>query len=57
MGLCFSVSKPVPPPPSLKNIYKALDLDEGLKQIVNESEGKLAHFKTPKHGDLTKWAE
>eukprot|EP00178_Gracilaria_changii_P012186 TRINITY_DN3445_c0_g1_i1.p1 TRINITY_DN3445_c0_g1~~TRINITY_DN3445_c0_g1_i1.p1 ORF type:complete len:103 (-),score=3.40 TRINITY_DN3445_c0_g1_i1:195-503(-) len=23
-GLCFSVLKPVPPPPSLKNIYKNL---------------------------------
>ena len=23
-GLCFSVMKPVPPPPSLKNIYKNL---------------------------------
>lgn len=44
-GLCFSVMKPVPPPPSLKNIYKNL-----------ESDKKLA-FKKPAHGDLTKWAE
>lgn len=44
-GLCFSVLKPVPPPPSLKNIYKNLESDQSL------------HFKAPKHGDLTKWAE
>ena len=43
-GLCFSVLKPVPPPPSLKNIYKNLDAHKELG------------FKTPKHGDLTKWA-
>jgi uracil-DNA glycosylase len=44
-GLCFSVMKPVPPPPSLKNIYKSLEKDESLK------------IKPAKHGDLTKWAE
>lgn len=44
-GLCFSVLKPVPPPPSLKNIYK------------NLSNNKEITFKMPKHGDLTKWAE
>jgi len=44
-GLCFSVLKPVPPPPSLKNIYK------------NLSNNKQIQFKVPKHGDLTKWAE
>lgn len=44
-GLCFSVMKPVPPPPSLKNIYKNLESDPKL------------HFKKPNHGDLTKWAE
>jgi uracil-DNA glycosylase len=26
-GLCFSVMKPVPPPPSLKNIYKNMASD------------------------------
>ena len=44
-GLCFSVLKPVPPPPSLKNMYKNLDAD------------KKVDFKVPKHGDLTRWAE
>jgi uracil-DNA glycosylase len=43
-GLCFSVLKPVPPPPSLKNIYKNL---ESNKEI---------DFKKPNHGDLSKWA-
>lgn len=44
-GLCFSVLKPVPPPPSLKNIYKNL--------LAN----KEINFKAPSHGDLTKWAQ
>lgn len=44
-GLCFSVMKPVPPPPSLKNIYKNLEADEKI------------NFTKPKHGDLTKWAQ
>lgn len=44
-GLCFSVMKPVPPPPSLKNIYKNM-----------ESDPKLG-FKKPAHGDLSKWAK
>ncbi len=44
-GLCFSVLKPVPPPPSLKNIYKNLNWN------------KEVNFKTPSHGDLTKWAQ
>ena len=43
-GLCFSVLKPVPPPPSLKNIYKNLVSFKHLQ-------------KAPSHGDLTKWAE
>lgn len=42
-GLCFSVLKPVPPPPSLQNMYKELADDIG--------------FKIPNHGELTKWAE
>ncbi len=45
MGLAFSVPNTVPPPPSLKNMYKSIATD---KNITN--------FKTPKHGDLTKWA-
>jgi uracil-DNA glycosylase len=44
-GMCFSVMKPVPPPPSLKNMYKSM---------VNDTK---MNFKAPKHGDLTKWAE
>ena len=43
-GLCFSVLKPVPPPPSLKNIYKNLVSFQHLQ-------------KAPSHGNLTKWAE
>ena len=43
-GLCFSVLKPVPPPPSLKNIYK----NQISHQLID---------KAPNHGDLTKWAQ
>lgn len=43
MGLSFSVPKNIAPPPSLKNIYKELHDDIGLK--------------IPGHGDLTKWAK
>ena len=42
-GLCFSVKPPVPPPPSLMNIYKELQADLGLAP--------------PSHGCLTSWAE
>ncbi|KAF9162503.1 hypothetical protein DFQ26_003466 [Actinomortierella ambigua] len=42
-GLCFSVKKPVPPPPSLKNIYKCLQQD-------------IPGFVIPKHGYLESWA-
>lgn len=42
-GLCFSVKKPVEPPPSLKNMFKELSDDVG--------------FKIPDHGELTAWAE
>lgn len=41
-GLCFSVKKGVEPPPSLKNIFKEIQSDLGIKQ--------------PDCGDLTKWA-
>ncbi|MDO7252335.1 uracil-DNA glycosylase [Helicobacter cappadocius] len=43
MGLSFSVPKPVPIPPSLKNIYKELNLSLGVP--------------IPSHGDLTQWCE
>lgn len=43
-GLCFSVQRPVPPPPSLVNIYKELS-------------GDIKGFSIPNHGDLTTWAE
>ncbi|MCD2422801.1 uracil-DNA glycosylase [Niabella pedocola] len=42
-GLCFSVQKGVPPPPSLVNIYKELHADLGVS--------------IPKSGDLTHWAQ
>lgn len=41
-GLCFSVQRGVPPPPSLVNIFKELKADIGLE--------------TPTHGDLSAWA-
>ena len=41
-GLCFSVKKGVPNPPSLENIFKELQTDIGCKK--------------PPCGDLTKWA-
>merc|ERR1739848_314601 len=44
-GLCFSVQRPVPPPPSLKNMYKELEADiEGFAPA-------------PKHGCLVGWAK
>lgn len=42
-GLCFSVKKGVPAPPSLVNIYKELQDDLGCK--------------IPDHGYLVKWAQ
>lgn len=42
-GLCFSVRPPVPPPPSLVNIYKELQSD-----LV---------ITPPGHGCLSSWAE
>lgn len=41
-GLCFSVRKGVPIPPSLVNIYKEIEAEYGVKM--------------PAHGDLTGWA-
>ncbi|XP_055970464.1 uracil-DNA glycosylase [Sorex fumeus] len=43
-GLCFSVQRPVPPPPSLENIFKELSTD-------------IDGFVHPGHGDLTGWAK
>ncbi|XP_055335136.1 uracil-DNA glycosylase-like isoform X2 [Paramacrobiotus metropolitanus] len=43
-GLCFSVQKGVPPPPSLVNIYKELSTD-------------IPAFCAPSHGNLTGWAQ
>ncbi|XP_046450308.1 uracil-DNA glycosylase-like [Daphnia pulex] len=43
-GLCFSVLKGVPPPPSLVNIFKELASD-------------IDGFNIPKHGNLTGWAK
>lgn len=42
-GLCFSVKRGVEPPPSLKNIYKEIESDLGIKE--------------PAHGELTYWAQ
>jgi uracil-DNA glycosylase len=41
-GLCFSVKPGVPPPPSLKNLYKELESDLGCTR--------------PQHGHLAAWA-
>ncbi|XP_030593745.1 uracil-DNA glycosylase isoform X1 [Archocentrus centrarchus] len=43
-GLCFSVKRPVPPPPSLENMFKELSSD-------------IEGFQHPGHGDLTGWAK
>ena len=42
-GLSFSVQKGIPPPPSLKNIYKELETDLGISP--------------PSHGCLEDWAK
>nr|WP_028357504.1 uracil-DNA glycosylase [Brackiella oedipodis] len=43
-GLAFSVQKPTPIPPSLRNIYKELQTD-------------IQGFVPPSHGDLQEWAQ
>uniref|UniRef100_UPI003590103F uracil-DNA glycosylase n=1 Tax=Myxine glutinosa TaxID=7769 RepID=UPI003590103F len=43
-GLCFSVNKPVRPPPSLQNIFRELTTD-------------IEGFVHPGHGDLSGWAK
>ena len=45
MGLCFSIPTNIKVPKSLVKIYECMSKDKKL------------NFKTPKHGDLTKWAE
>jgi uracil-DNA glycosylase len=47
-GLCFSVKPPVPPPPSLVNIFTELHRDLGLW-------GGLPRHR-PSHGSLEGWA-
>lgn len=42
-GLCFSVPKGIPAPPSLQNIFKEINSDLGLP--------------IPNHGNLEKWAK
>ena len=42
-GLCFSVPKNIPPPPSLQNIFKELQSDLGIPK--------------PSHGHLSHWAK
>jgi len=42
-GLCFSVSKGIRIPPSLRNIYKELNSDIGIN--------------IPSHGDLSEWTK
>lgn len=42
-GLCFSVKKVAAKPPSLRNIFKELESDLGIKP--------------PSHGELVSWAE
>lgn len=42
-GLCFSVKKGTPPPPSLVNIFKEINAELGLP--------------IPPHGELTQWAK
>lgn len=42
-GMCFSVKKGTPPPPSLQNIFKEIHNELGLP--------------IPPHGELTKWAQ
>lgn len=42
-GMCFSVKKGTPPPPSLQNIFKEIKAELGYEQ--------------PQHGELTAWAD
>ena len=42
-GMCFSVKRGTPPPPSLQNIFKEIKSDLGIDP--------------PQHGELTSWAD
>ena len=42
-GMCFSVKRGTPPPPSLQNIFKEIKFDLGIDP--------------PQHGELTSWAD
>ncbi|MDY4588832.1 MAG: uracil-DNA glycosylase [Oscillospiraceae bacterium] len=42
-GMCFSVKKGTPPPPSLQNIFKEIKAELG--------------YEAPQHGELTAWAD
>jgi len=46
MGLCFSIPKGTKVPPSLKNIYLALQNDKNVE----------FNMPAPIHGDLQSWA-
>jgi uracil-DNA glycosylase len=46
-GLCFSVPRGIPPPPSLQNMFK--ELRDDLKD--------QGGFRIPDHGNLEKWAD
>ena len=41
-GLCFSVSKGIPPPPSLQNIFKEIRADLGM--AIKGDSGDLSHW-------------
>lgn len=43
-GLCFSVQDGITPPPSLKNIYKEIETDIGVKKDFQK--GNLEHWAT-----------
>jgi len=47
MGLCFSINRGVKVPPSLKNIYLAMENDPKI----------TFSMPSPIHGDLTNWAK
>ena len=49
MGMCFSINKGVKTPPSLVNIYKALDNDPNIDFTMP--------LREDIHGDLTDWAK
>jgi len=46
MGMCFSINQGVKVPPSLKNIYLALENDDNIEFTR----------PNPIHGDLSAWA-